>query len=236
MAIRPITIIIITPSSTRLHTLQLTVARSPSIISRIILMWPQWAILPIWITMASSIVLRYPVEITQPIAVVENLLLIAMLTLSTSLTSPMLVESFQMGVAPSQAKSKSMKTKQTWTTVASARTPMQLPPASTTHRNRALLITIMLWTKLNPVSCRTYKITDLLNSLKQLPKPKATGAFSKTTFCFQKRVPTLGCWKPFIIANNQLLMVPNKWQLPMCTKTTTMALKELFKEWKCIYE
>jgi hypothetical protein len=54
--------------------------------------------------MANS-VLRYLVEITQPIVVVENLLLIAMLTLFTSPTKA----NFPMVEVPSMDKNKSMR-------------------------------------------------------------------------------------------------------------------------------
>jgi hypothetical protein len=86
------------------------------------------------------------VEITHPIAVVESLLLTAMLTLFTSPINPMLAASFLMGEARSMdKKNKSMRpTKITSTIAASVQTLMQLPPVSTTHLNRALPITIML--------------------------------------------------------------------------------------------
>jgi len=57
--------------------------------------------------MANSI-LRYPVEITQPLAEVENQLLTVMLILCTSQTNPTLEGSFQMGEDPSVASLMNM--------------------------------------------------------------------------------------------------------------------------------
>ena len=140
--------------------------------------------------------------------------------------------SFQVEEAPSLARTS--MTTMGWTPQASARVRIKQLRGFTTPQSRALPITIMLWTKPSLGSCRTCRIIDQPSSHLSSSRPKEATAYSRTTSCCPRRVPTQGCSRHFIIANNLLPTVHSRW-LAMCIRITT-ARKEPSRAWKCTYE
>ena len=209
-------------SSTRHRTQLPTVVKSLSIIN-------------LGTCLMGSSTLRAQAEITQQQVADENLQPTVMPILCISQTNRTQGESFPMEEVRLLAKVKIMRTRGRWTPLASAQeVPIKQLRASTTLRSRALLITIMLWTKPSLGSCKICRIIDQLNSRTSSHRLKVTTGCSRTTSCCLRRVLTQGCSKPFIIANSQHLMDLSRW-LAMCIRITT-ARKERFKAWKCTYE